>query len=101
MGARIEESGATGINGDQADRSALDAGAVYVFTRKAGSWSQNAYVKASNTGAYNEFGVAVALSGDGGMLAVGAHLEPSASTGINGNQADKSVLNAGAVYVYY
>jgi hypothetical protein len=101
IGARIEESGATGINGDQADRSAPDAGAVYVFRRSAGTWSQNAYVKASNTGAYNEFGVAVALSGDGGTLAVGAHLEPSASIGINGNQADKSALNAGAVYVYY
>ncbi len=101
IGARIEESGATGINGDQADRSAPDAGAVYVFTRSGDTWSQSAYVKASNTETYNEFGVAVALSGDGGTLAVGAHLEPSASTGINGNQADKSALNAGAVYVYY
>jgi hypothetical protein len=101
VGARIEESGATGINGDQEDRSAPDAGAVYVFTRSGGTWAQSAYVKASNTGAYNEFGVAVALSADGGTLAVGAHLEPSASSGINGNQADKSALNAGAVYVYY
>jgi hypothetical protein len=101
IGARIEESGTTGINGDQADRSAPDAGAVYVFTRSGDTWSQSAYVKASNTGAYNEFGVAVALSGDGGTLAVGAHLEPSASTGINGNQADKSAFNAGAVYVYH
>jgi trimeric autotransporter adhesin len=101
VGARIEESGARGINGDQADRSAPDAGAVYVFTRSGGAWSQSAYVKASNTGAYNEFGVAVALSGDGATLGVGAHLEPSAATGINGNQADKSALNAGAIYVYY
>jgi trimeric autotransporter adhesin len=101
VGARIEEGGATGINGDQTDRSAPDSGAVYVFTRRGSTWSQSAYVKASNTGAYNEFGVAVALTGDGQTLAVGAHLEPSASTGINANQSDKSALNAGAVYVYY
>ena len=101
VGARIEESAATGINGNQADRSAPDAGAVYVFTRNGTSWSQSAYVKASNTGAYEEFGVSVALSGDGRTLAVGAHLEPSASTGTNGKQTDKSALSAGAVYVYH
>ena len=100
VGARIEESAARGINGDQADRSAPDAGAVYLFTRSGATWSQSAYIKASNAGPYNEFGVSVALSSDARTLAVGAHLEPGASAGINGNQSDRTALGAGAVYVY-
>jgi hypothetical protein len=99
VGAMSEDSSATGIGGDQANTAAVDSGAVYVFTR-AGTWSQRAYVKASNTKASNWFGYSVAVSGDGSTLAVGAYLEASASTGIDGNQADSSLANAGACYVY-
>jgi len=98
VGATLEDSAATGVNGSQADNSAASSGAVYVFTRVGGVWSQQAYVKASNTGASDGFGVSVALSGD--TAAVGATLEASAATGINGNQADNSAANSGAVYVY-
>src|SRR6266705_923328 len=59
-----------------------------------------AYVKASNTGAADEFGFAVALSGDGITLVVGAPGEASAATGIGGDQADNTAANAGAVYVF-
>src|SRR5699024_2328295 len=40
IGAKGEDSGATGIDGDQDDESADGAGAVYVFTRDAmmGEW---------------------------------------------------------------
>ncbi|MFL6623432.1 MAG: hypothetical protein ACJ8J7_14795 [Sulfurifustaceae bacterium] len=41
-----EKSSATGINGDQADNSVNAAGAVYVFVRSGGAWSQHAYIKA-------------------------------------------------------
>src|SRR5689334_4144524 len=61
---------------------------------------QQAYVKASNTGAGDRFGTSVALSADGNTLAVGAFDESSNATGINGNQADNSAPGAGAVYVY-
>jgi len=100
VGARREDSAATGIGGNQADNSAGDSGAVYVFTRTSGVWSQQAYVKASNTGAIDDFGWSVALSSDGNTLAVGADTEDSAATGIGGNQADKSAGNSGAVYVF-
>ena len=43
---------------------AADSGAVYVFTRTAGSWAQQAYIKASNTGWADVFGYSVALHGD-------------------------------------
>jgi cysteine-rich repeat protein len=100
VGARGEASAATGIGGNQADNSAGSAGAVYVFARSGTTWSQQAYIKASNTGAGDEFGASVALSSDGSTLAVGAYLEASAATGIGGNQADNSTRFAGAVYVF-
>ena len=98
MGASGESSNATGINGNQADASASQAGAVYVFTRSGTTWSQQAYVKASNTRANANFGGSVALSGD--TLAVGASGESSNASGINGDQADTSAAQAGAVYVF-
>ena len=92
-----EASAATGINGNQADNSAPDSGAVYVFTRTDGVWSQQAYVKASNTEAGDRFGI-VAVDGD--TLVVGAIEEHSAATGINGNQTDNGAPDSGAVYVF-
>ena len=98
VGARFEAGGATGANGNQADNSASGAGAVYVFTRTGTAWTQQAYLKASNTGADDRFGSAISLSGD--TLTVGAPGEASAATGINGNQADNAASGAGAVYMF-
>ncbi|MBK8170390.1 MAG: integrin [Sandaracinaceae bacterium] len=100
VGAWYEGSNATGIGGSQADNSVSGAGATYVFTRAGTVWSQQAYIKASNPGALDGFGFSVALSSDGNSLAVGARTERSNATGIDGNQADNSVANAGAVYVF-
>src|SRR5581483_1146048 len=73
-------------------------GAVYVFTRSGGTWSQQAYLKASNTGVSDYFGYSVSLSGD--TLAVGAPGESSNATGVNGDQLNDSAENSGAVYVF-
>jgi len=98
VGARQEFSNATGVNGNQADDSAPLAGAAYVFVRSGGVWSQQAYLKASNTGAFDQFGYSVAISGD--TVVVGAYDEDSNATGVNGNQADNSALRSGAAYVF-
>jgi cysteine-rich repeat protein len=100
VGAFAEASAATGIGGNQGDNSASNAGAVYVFTRSGTTWSQQAYVKASNTAVYDQFGGSLALSGDGTKLAVGAALEDSRSRGIAGDQGDNSAPEAGAVYMF-
>jgi hypothetical protein len=100
VGAALESSAATGINGNQASNAASGAGAAYRFTRSGATWSQVAYVKASNTETNDDFGFSVALTGDGSTLAVGAFGEDSAATGVGGNQADNSASQAGAVYVY-
>jgi len=73
---------------------------VYVFSRNGTTWSQQAYVKASNTGLFDLFGESVSVAADGNSLAVGAAFESSNATGINGNQADNSASSAGAVYLY-
>ena len=58
------------------------------------------YFKASNTGADDQFGRAVALSRDGRTLVVSAANEDSSATGVNGNQADNTAMNSGAAYVF-
>ena len=98
VGARQEASNATGIGGDDTDNSAMGRGAVYVFVRSGTSWTQQAYVKASNTEADDWFGHSVALDGD--MLAVGARYEDSNATGIDGDESDNSAMDSGAVYVF-
>ena len=100
VSSTAEDSAAKGINGNQADHSALNAGAVYVFIRNGGAWVQQAYVKASNAKKGDQFGSALALSNDGNTMAVGAVGEPSSATGIDGDQADASMPGAGAVYVF-
>ncbi len=70
VGAPFEASNATGVNGNQADNSAPYSGAAYVFVRSGGVWIQQAYLKASNTGAGDHFGYSVAISGD--TVVVGA-----------------------------
>jgi cysteine-rich repeat protein len=116
VGAAGESSAATVVNGNQADNSmtragavyvftrsgtnsALNAGAVYEFTRTGSMWSQQAYVKASNTEGRDVFGYSVALSPGGTTLLSSAIFEASAATGVDGNQADNAAPGAGAVYV--
>jgi hypothetical protein len=99
VSAPFESSASVGIDGNQADDSAGNAGAVYVFTRTGAVWSQRSYVKASNTGTGDNFGFGVALSADGTTLAAGALAESSAATGTDGNQHDDSAQFAGAAYV--
>src|SRR5206468_571351 len=86
VGAPKEDSSATGINGNQDDNSADDSGAAYIFVRNGTNWSQQAYLKASNSEANDFFGIAVAMAGD--SVVVGAHGESSRATGVNGNQID-------------
>ena len=99
VGARGENSLATGINGNATDNSGISVGAAYVFLRASNDkWSQAVYVKASNSDSNDEFADAADFDGD--TLVITAQGERSAATGINGNEADDSLLSAGAGYVF-
>ena len=92
VGAMSESSSAVG---GEADNSESMAGAVYVFTRANGNWTQQAYLKASNAEADDLFGASVAISGD--TLVAGALGEDGNATG---GEADNSAAVAGAAYVF-
>ena len=107
IGSRWEDSNARGVNGDQSNNGSFNAGAAYVFVREGTTWTQQAYLKASNTLATadegfinpDSFGISVAIDQD--TIVVGARYEDSGSSGVNG---DQSLANAngdsGAAYVF-
>lgn len=109
VGARGEQSKAIGLNGDQSDNTfpnentaaaSIGAGAVYLFNYRGGQWHQDAYIKASNTGADDGFGSELSLSGNGRALAVGVSSEDSSAKGINQDDNNDAAPNSGAVYLY-
>ena len=98
VGAGGEASSTTGVN-SAPNESANRSGAVYVFGRSAGVWSQQAYLKPSAIGttqAGDGF-ARVAVAGD--TVVVGASGEDSSTTGVN-STPDESALESGAAYVF-
>lgn len=78
---------------------------VYV-TRPPTVLTQEAYLKASNTGGTltnplgDGFGSSITIKGDGQVLVVGAGFEDSGSTDVNGNQNNNTAANSGAAYAF-
>ncbi len=56
------------VGADLNDEKAVDAGAVYVFTRSGNTWSQQAKLTAKDGAEIDIFGVRVALSGDTALI---------------------------------
>ena len=116
VGAPGEDSASTGTfaPGGAGYQAALgsdgtsNSGAVTVYRRSGSAWSVEAFVKAPVAGVNDQFGFALALSGDGATLAAGAFGEDSASTGTfaPGGAGYRTALesggegNSGAVTVY-
>jgi hypothetical protein len=96
VGAIFEDG--DGING--VDNNATEnSGAAYLFTRFINTWTQQSYIKASNTDIQDEFGHAVALSGNN--IIVSAPGEDSALINDpNDNTLASATFGAGAVYVF-
>ncbi len=101
-GALYEDSSAVGINGDEANNGAADSGAAYVFTRSGSSWTQQAYLKASNTEANDWFGYSVAVGNNDTLndILVGAPWEDSDANGVGGDQSDNTAWDSGAAYYF-
>ena len=99
VGAWAEDSNTTGVDSTP-NESATNSGAAYVFVRNGTTWTQQAYLKASNTGANDQFGLSVALSGE--TVVVGAYGEDSSTTGINSTPNDNMSVDGdpGAAYVF-
>ena len=102
-----EDSGSTAIinaasatnPGPGHDETAADSGAAYVFRRDGTTWTQEAYLKAPNTGAGDKFGYSVAI--DDNKIAVGAVEEDTSFTGVTISPPNnESKANSGAVYLF-
>jgi hypothetical protein len=84
-----------------ANNSSSEAGAAYVFKRTGTNWAHEAYLKAANADAGDNFGLTVAVQGDG--VVVGAFRESAGQTTVtNGSSAssDNSRGQSGAAYVF-
>jgi trimeric autotransporter adhesin len=92
IGARGDASSPTG------DTTTFASGSAYVFTRRRNRWSQTAQLKASNAGAGDNFGAAVAIDDD--TIVVGAPGEGSSLTGVNNAFDNNSAYGSGAAYVF-
>jgi len=99
VGASLEDSDTRGVNGNESNDLAEQAGAAYVFVRDNNDqWNQQAYLKASNTDAGDAFGGSVAVSGN--TIVVGAGWEDSDTSGVNGDDSNNDSANSGAAYVF-
>jgi trimeric autotransporter adhesin len=100
VGAYGDNSSATGVEGNPDLTDMPTSGAAYLITHTHDAWtgSRFIYLKASNTGAADRFGMAVAMSDK--WQVVSAEFEDSSATGVNGDQADNSAADSGAVYVF-
>lgn len=107
VGAPFEDSNLKVITPGSAagNESASNSGAVYVFRRTNSVWSQEAFIKAQYAVAGQEFGSAVALSGN--LLAVSAPKDKytqttilNAGDGVSQNPASDTQYHQGAVYLY-
>ena len=77
-----EDGGGRGINPPDNTES-QNSGALYVFTRQGGTWSQQAYIKGSKGETSDGFGFATAISDDGNTIAVGSGDEACLTPGID------------------
>ncbi|MBE5314054.1 MAG: fibronectin type III domain-containing protein [Xanthomonadales bacterium] len=75
-----------GVQGDDVGAN-VDQGSAYVFTRIGTTWTQQAQLTAGDGAAFDQFGYAVALSGDTALVG-----SVSGDVGANSNQ--------GSAYVY-
>jgi hypothetical protein len=98
VGAPVEDSKANTIDGDQKDNSSMNSGAAYVFVRKDGMWTQQAYLKASNNDPFDRFGASVAVLGD--IVVVGVPNEDSTANTVNGSASNNDGNNHGAAFVF-
>ncbi len=96
VGAPSEDGSATNMDGPP-DEGTQNSGAAYVFVRNGTTWTQQNYLKASNTGETDSFGGSVAVSGD--TVIAGATIEAGSRPGVNPTP-DDGAEGAGAAYIY-
>lgn len=98
IGARNEDSNASGVNGDETNDLSSNAGAAYVFHFDGSVWSQQAYLKAMNPDPEDYFGLSVSIWGD--RIVIGAPLESGSGFGVNSTATGNAAPQSGAAYLF-
>jgi trimeric autotransporter adhesin len=101
VGAWGDDSSASGLGPELDDGGASQAGAIYVYQRTGGAWSQRLYAKASDPHRWDYYGQEVAIEND--TIAVGAlgwGNSTMSSTTAETVADDRTVLGFGAGYVF-
>jgi hypothetical protein len=78
----------------------VQSGAVFVFERKPTSWELRSLIKPNVAYEGTRFGAQVAFGDNQRILAVGATGDASAARDIDGNQADTTAPDSGALWLY-
>src|SRR6185369_4607710 len=69
------------------------------FTRSGTTWTQQAFLKASNADVFDRFGWSVAVAGE--RMVVGARYEDGSSMGVRESSfTDRSAARSGAAYLF-
>jgi len=92
-----EESGDANSSATNPNNNISSAGAAYVFVRNGTSWTQQAYLKASNADPFDQFGNSVTIDGD--TIAVGA-VDESGDANSTSFMPNNNAGLAGAVYIF-
>lgn len=104
IGAPDDDGEDIGVGGLVRVDGATNSGAVQVYRRQFGAWGAGIRVKPSHASAPRRlrFGDAVALSGDGAVMAVGAPRQSDATSGIGTDPTayDGGAFSSGAAYLY-
>lgn len=100
VGADNEATDSSGVlaPGDLPSAGGPQGGAAYAFAQTRSGWRFQALIKADAPDEDEQFGFAVAASGD--TIVVGANFDAGQATGVNGDPTVKGAFGAGAVYVY-
>lgn len=100
ISAPQEDGGGRTINEPDRSKGRLNSGAAFLYESINGQWQETTYFKASNADTDDYFGIRAILTPDGNTALVSAPFEASNDVGINGNQDDNSIPQAGAVYAF-
>lgn len=99
----VTNAGGTVIIGAPRDENpnGVAAGSAYVFTQAVGGWQQRAKLRPEDGRPGDEFGSALAVSGDGGTALIGARFDADPKESGDSTSDDMpDRRNAGSAYVF-
>jgi hypothetical protein len=109
IGTQYNDYSGLGVSTAESPIMAIDAGSAYVFRRQASGWESATILQPSDHSTTGDrdvrLGSAVAISGDGRTVAVGARSHGGPGSGVSSDPAiaygdDPAFASSGAVFLY-